>query len=74
MEERGTMSMAMRNLQLHSIAGPSANATHMVQAKKEIAKQLEQEGEIVMGSGYYYNCPLTFEKWWNSTWMHQKSY
>ena len=66
--------MAMRNLQLHSIAGPSANATHMVQAKKEIAKQLEQEGEIVMGSGYYYNCPLTFEKWWNSTWMHQKSY
>ena len=33
-----------------------------VQVKEEIAKQLEQEGEIVTGSGYYYNCPLTFKK------------
>jgi hypothetical protein len=33
-----------------------------VQVKEEIAKQLEQEGEIVTGSGYYYKCPLTFEK------------
>jgi hypothetical protein len=33
-----------------------------VQVGEEIGKQLEQEGEIVTGSGYYYNCPLTFKK------------
>ena len=35
---------------------------HWVQIKEEQAKELEEQGEIVRGSGYHYIEPLTNEK------------